>query len=264
VSKGSDAKSGGAATSARRPVGKTGYGIDDPRIIAELLIAGVLSVAVGIIISAYTASSNPKTADTALLVGPGVGFLIFVVVAALYWSSRLGKPRELTKMISNLPWGGDEVILDLGCGRGLATVMAAKKLKTGQAVGFDLWSKSRISGNDPQSVLANAAREKVESRTSAVKGSSVHLPFVDGSVGVILSGVAVHNLAPRKQRKDLFIEMNRVLKDGGRIGILDAGNGGEYSTLLKELGMTDVEMHRLRFSSFPPFHVVLARKPYEA
>ena len=56
--------------------------------------------------------------------------------------------------------------------------------------------------------------------------------------------------------------MTRVLKEGGRVGILDAGNGNEYSAFLQEMGMRDVEMHRLRFSSFPPFHVVIARKPY--
>ncbi|HXW95768.1 MAG TPA: class I SAM-dependent methyltransferase [Nitrososphaerales archaeon] len=246
----------------RRPTGKTGYGIDDPRTVAELLIAGILAVAVGIIISAYTASSSPKTADAALIGGTGVGFLIFVVVAALYWSSRLGKPREMAKLVLSIPWGGEEVVLDLGCGRGLATVMAAKKLQTGYAVGVDMYHKSRVSGNDPRSVLANAARENVGPRVVAVKGSPVQLPFSDGSFDVIISGVAVHSLAPRRHRDVLFSEMVRVLKDGGRVGILDAGNGNEYSALLQRTGMRDIQMHRLRFSSFPPFHVVIARKPY--
>jgi len=253
---------GGAADETKRPHGKTGYGVDDPRTIAELLIAGVLAVAVGIIISAYTASSSPRTADAALIGGPGVGFLVLVVVAALYWSSRLGKPREMTKLVGSIPWGGEEVVLDLGCGRGLATVMAAKKLEGGYAVGVDTWPKARVSGNDPHSVLANATREKVGAKVLAVKAQSTQLPFADQSVDVIVSGVALHHIVPRKQRKPLFAEMTRILKDGGRVGILDAGNGYEYSALLQDLGMRDVEMHRLRFSSFPPFHVVMARKPY--
>jgi len=243
-------------------LGKTGYGIDDPRILAELLVAGVLAVAVGIIISAYTASSSPREADAALIGGPGVGFLILAVAAALYWSSKLGKTREMTKLINSIPWGGDEVVLDLGCGRGLATVMTAKKLEKGYAVGDDTWSKARVSGNDPLSVLANATRENVGGRVFAVKGQATQLPFADKSFDVIVSGVAIHHLVPRKQREGLFAEMARVLKDGGRVGILDAGNGIEYSALLQDMGMRDVEMHRLRFSSFPPFHMVLARKPY--
>jgi len=262
VSTGFDVNSEATPGSKRGLAGKPGYGIDEPRTIIELGIAGILSVAVGIIISAYTASTSPRTADTALLVGPGVGFLILVVVSALYWSSRLGKPRELSKLINNIPWGGEEIVLDLGCGRGIATVMAAKKLETGCAIGVDMWSKARVYGNDPQSVLANGVVENVASRLSAVKGSSGQLPFADNSVDVILSGLAVHNLAPRGRRKGLFVEMSRVLKDGGRIGILDAGNGTEYSALMREIGMRDVQTHRLRFSSFPPFHVVIARKPY--
>jgi ubiquinone/menaquinone biosynthesis C-methylase UbiE len=141
-------------------------------------------------------------------------------------------------------------------------VLAAKRLRTGYAVGVDLFSSARVWGNDPRSVLANAAQEKVESRVSALRGSAVRLPLANRSVDVILSGAAVHHLAPRAQREGLFLEMARVLKDGGRIGILDAGNGNEYSAILNKIGMRDIAMHRMRFSGFPPFHVVLARKPY--
>jgi SAM-dependent methyltransferase len=244
------------------PKGKIGYGIDDPRTLIELGAAGILSVVVGLLITTYTSSTNPRAAETALLVGPAVGFLILVVAVLLFWSSRLGKVREMTKIVGNIPWGGEEVVLDLGCGRGLATVLAAKKLHAGYAVGVDVWSKARISGNDPHSVLTNADHEKVGSKISAVKGLSAQLPLADRSVDVILSASMVHHLAPRRQREGLFVEMSRVLKDGGRIGILDAGNGNQYVAILNKIGMRDIEMHRLRFSSFPPFHVVLARKPY--
>ena len=263
MSKGDTIRAGrGMLSPAKHPAGKTGYGVDEPRTLVELLIAGILAVVVGIIISAYTAPSSPRTADAALIGGSGVGFLILAVMAALYWSSRLGKPREMTKLVNSIPWGGEEVVLDLGCGRGLATIMAAKKMETGLAVGVDTWSKSRVSGNDPHSVLANASEEQIESRVAAVKGASVQLPFADGSFDVILSGLAIHHLVPRRHRDVLFAEIKRVLKDGGRVGILDAGNGLEYSTLLQAKGLRDIEMHRLRFSSFPPFHVVVARKPY--
>jgi arsenite methyltransferase len=262
VSTGQSSKDKGWIPASAIPTGKEGYGIDDPRTIIELFVAGALAIAVGIIISAYTSASNPRAADTALLVGPGVGFLILVVAVALFWSSRLGKARELVKLIDDIPWGGDEVVLDLGCGRGLAMVTAAKRLRDGYAVGVDVWSKARVWGNDPRSIFANAVLEKVESRVSPVKGFAAQLPFPDRSVDVILSSVSVHNVVPRKQRKALFAEMARVLKDGGRVGILDQGNGTEYADLLNKSGLRDIQMHRLRFSSFPPFHVVQARKPY--
>ena len=242
--------------------GKTGYGIDDPGTIIELVVAGILSVSVGIIIPYYTSSSRPGVAEVAFLAGPGIGFLILVVAVALFWSSRLGKVREMMKAVNDLPWGGGEVVLDLGCGRGLATVLAAKKLEAGYAVGVDTWSKSRVWGNDPDSVYANAKEAGVDSKVSVLMANSIQLPIASRSVDVILSAVSIHHLAPRKSRGVLFREMARVLKDGGRVGILDAGNGDEYTRLLGEAGLRDIQMHRLRFSSFPPFHVVVARKPY--
>lgn len=252
----------GQGSGPARQTGRVGYGVDEPRTIAELAIAGVLAIMTGFILSAYTVNTNHAAAEVALLAGPGVGFLILVVTVALYWSSRLGKPREMVKIVENLPWGGGEVVLDLGCARGLATVLSAQKLGSGFVVAFDMWSRARVSGNDPQSVIANAEASTVQDRVTPVKGSPVNLPLASGSVDVILSGVALHHMAPRKHREALFVEMARVLKEGGRVGILDAGNGFEYSYIMDKIGLRDIQMHRLRFSSFPPFHVVLGRKPY--
>ena len=238
-----------------------GWGIDDHRTIIELIVAGILAVVVGVLISGYTTSSNPAVAELGLLVGPAVGGLILVVAAALFWSSRLGKVREMDEVLANIPFGGDEVVLDIGCGRGLGMVKVAGKLRSGISVGIDTWQKSHLSGTSPKAALANASALKVSGRVSAVKGVSTQLPIVSGTIDVIVSGVAIHRV-PRKDRHSLFSEMKRVLKEGGRVGILDAGNGNEYSNLLKENGFADISAHRLRFSGFPPFHIVMARKPY--
>jgi SAM-dependent methyltransferase len=229
-----------------------------------LAVAGILSVVIGFVISFYTSVSQPEYARLGLLVGPGVGLLILAVATSLYWSSRLGKVREMEKLISDIPWGGEEVVLDLGCGRGLGMILSAKLLKSGYAVGVDTWQRSHLSGNTPRSIWTNAKVEGVLGKVSAVKSIPLLLPFPDQTVDIVVSGVAVHRLVPRKQRAVLFAEMFRVLKDGGRIGILDAGNGPEYSRILDHVGMRDIEIHRLRFSGFPPFHVVVARKPYGA
>jgi SAM-dependent methyltransferase len=236
--------------------------VDEHRVIFMLCVAGVLSIFIGFLTSAYTFAARPEYARLALLIGPSVGFLIISVAVLLYWSSKLGKVREMEKVVSNVPWGGGEVVLDLGCGRGLAMVKSAKRLVDGYAVGVDVWSRAHLSGNNPKSIWSNAKAEGVEDKVSAVKGMSRQLPFADSTFDVVLSGVSIHHQVPKRARRELFAEMARVLKDGGRVGILDAGNGPRYSELLKEVGMYDIEIHRLRFSSFPPFHIVLARKPY--
>jgi SAM-dependent methyltransferase len=242
--------------------GKIGYGIDEPRSIVELLLAGGLSIAVGFDIAAYTAHTNPPLARLGLLVGPAVGFLVLAVAAALYWSSEQGKVVEMSKLVADIPWGGEEVVLDLGCGRGLGMVLASKRLEGGYSVGVDLWQKSHLTGNNPSSIWANAAQEGVQSSVAPMKADTVSLPLKDSSVDVILSALSLHRLIRKKDRVVAFTEIARVLKQGGRIGIIDAGNGGEYSRVFREVGLSDISVRRIRFSSFPPFHVVLARKPF--
>jgi arsenite methyltransferase len=243
--------------------GKVGYGIDEPRSIVELLVAGCSSVIVGLAVSVYSASINPDIVRLAVIVGPAVGFLLFAVAIALYYSSRQGKITEMRKVVSDIPWGGDEVVLDLGCGRGLGMVFASRRLDGGYSVGVDLWRRSHLSGNDPKSIWANASKEGVQERVYPVKADPSHLPFAGSSVDVILSASSLHRLVRRKERQAAFGEMARVLKYGGRIGIVDAGNGGDYASLLRSHGMTEVVVRRLRFSSFPPLHVVSARKPFQ-
>ena len=239
-----------------------GWGIDEHRTIIELFAAGILAVVAGLVTSDYTSETQPALAKLGLIVGPAVGGLVLVVAAALFWSSRLGKVREMERLLARIPFGGEEVVLDLGCGRGLGMVKVASKLNSGVAVGVDTWQKSQLWGNNPKSIWANARMAHVAAKVAPVKAASLHLPLVSKSVDVIISGVSIHRIVKRKERPALFAEMTRVLKEGGRVGILDAGNGNVYSAMLKANGLTDIEMHRMRFSGFPPFHIVLARKPY--
>ena len=85
-------------------------------------------------------------------------------------------------------------------------------------------------------------------RVAPIKADPGSLPFVDSSVDAVLSALSLHRLIRRKSRTVVFTEIARVLKEGGRIGILDAGNGGQYSMVLHQLGMTDIHVRRLRFS----------------
>ena len=259
---GTEGEAGSRATLSAAPVGKLGYGVDEPRSIIELVLAGALSIAVGFVIAAYTAQSDAALARLGLLVGPGVGFLVLAVAAALYWSSQQGKITEMLKLVADIPWGGDEVVLDVGCGRGLGMVMAGKRLQGGCSIGVDLWQRSHLSGNDPSSIWANATNEGVRGMVAPVKADTVTLPLADSSVDVVLSALSLHRLIKKKDRIVAFAEIARVLKQGGRIGIVDAGNGREYSKVLREVGMSDISVRHIRFSSFPPFHVVLARKPF--
>jgi SAM-dependent methyltransferase len=254
----------GRVTSPVPVMGKLGYGVDEPRSIIELMLAGALAITAGFVIASYTFRTDAALARFGLVIGPGVGFLILAVAAALFWSSERGKVTEMSKLVAEIPWGGDEVVLDLGCGRGLGMVLSSKRLGGGYSVGVDLWQKSHLTGNDPSSIWANASKEGVQTRVAPVKADTVTLPLANSSVDVILSALSLHRLIRKKDRVRAFSEIARVLKQGGRIGIIDAGNGGEYSKVLRQVGFIDVSVRHIRFSSFPPFHVVSARKPFGA
>jgi SAM-dependent methyltransferase len=259
---GPGSEAGGKVASPVPVVGKLGYGVDEPRSIIELTLAGALAITAGFVVAFYASRTDAPLARFGLVIGPGVGLLVLAVAAALFWSSRKGKVTEMSKLVAEIPWGGDEVVLDLGCGRGLGMVMSSKQLGNGYSVGVDLWQKSHLTGNDPSSIWANAAQEGVKGRVAPVKADTVTLPLADSSVDVILSALSLHRLIRKKDRIKAFSEIARVLKQGGRIGIIDAGNGGEYAKVLREVGMSDVSVRHIRFSSFPPFHVVQARKPF--
>jgi hypothetical protein len=88
-------------------------------------------------------------------------------------SSRSGKLRERDRLLDDLPWRGDEWVLDVGCGRrGLLLIGAARRLTTGRAVGLDLWRRQDQAGNDPASTMANAEVEGVAERVELRDGDA--------------------------------------------------------------------------------------------
>jgi arsenite methyltransferase len=126
--------------------------------------------------------------------------------AAAFASLGCGNPIA----VANLYEG--EVVLDLGSGGGIDVILSAKRVgPTGRAYGLDM--------TDEMLALAQKnAEEAGISNAVFLKGVIEDVPLPSQSVDVVISNCVI-NLSTDKPA--VLMEMARVLKPGGRIGVTD-------------------------------------------
>jgi arsenite methyltransferase len=234
------------------------YGLDAPGLVRFFLIFGAAFLVIGFGLIAW----NKNRAVGA------IGFTIFFTGLPFFaqgwlmiFSSKAGKLKARDKLLDDLHLRGDETVLDVGCGRGLLLLGAAKRLNSGKAVGLDLWSQQDLADNRSAATMENARIEGVEQRVEIHNGDMRKMPFADGTFDAIVSSNAIHNIYDREGRRQAIGEIVRVLKSGGQVALLDFRHTGEYAEDLKAAGMRDVERSGLGFWIFPPVRVVRGKKP---
>ena len=112
--------------------------------------------------------------------------------------------------------GPGEVMVDLGSGSGIDCFIAAKKVgPDGKVIGIDMTDPMlAVANRNLTPVAQNLGFDVVEFR----KGYLERIPVEDASVDLITSNCVI-NLSPDKRA--VFSEMWRILKDHGRIAISD-------------------------------------------
>jgi arsenite methyltransferase len=220
---------------------KPDYGIDAPGVVRNLFLAAVA----GLLLWASIAAGLWSGVVGIFQVGPaGLGVAIGCLGMGVYmfWSSRFGKLKERDEFLDHVEWQGNETVLDVGCGRGLLLVGAAKRLGNGgKAFGIDLWQTQDLSGNRPEAALENARLEGVAEGVEVKTADMRSIPFPDGTFDVVISKEAIHNVYARPERATALREIARVLKPGGVVVISDVRHFHEYVTELKNLGLVGVE-----------------------
>jgi SAM-dependent methyltransferase len=225
-------------------VERADYGQDAPGVVRNLAIAGLaalllaLAPRMGLMPSEFVwrPAENVVIAFpiAQMAGGSAAGFLF--AAAGMVWGSRRGKLDEREKMLDRIPWKGDEQVLDVGCGRGLLLIGAAKRLKSGRATGVDLWQAEDLSGNRPDVPLRNAALEGVAERVVVETADMRRLPFPDASFDVVVSRAAIHNLYKAPDRAAAIREIARVLKPGASAVISDIRHHPEYVRTFQQSG----------------------------
>jgi len=110
------------------------------------------------------------------------------------------------------PLNPGETVVDLGCGAGFDTLLAARRVgPTGQVIGVDM---TQAMIHKARTAAAEAGVSNIELR----KGFAEQLPVENEGIDVVISN-GVINLCPDKLivMKEIF----RVLRPGGRIQIGD-------------------------------------------
>ncbi|MGH3056180.1 MAG: class I SAM-dependent methyltransferase, partial [Gaiellaceae bacterium] len=112
------------------------YGIDAPRVIRNLALIGA-----GLVLIAMFLPSLTIGQVTFRLRGMGytTGLACMAEAGLMLVYARWGKYRHRDRMLALHKWRGDEQVLDVGTGRGLLMVGAARRLTSGHSVGTDVW-----------------------------------------------------------------------------------------------------------------------------
>ena len=187
------------------------------------------------------------------------GFCVAEGILMLLYA-KWGKFRHRDRMLNMVPWRGDEQVLDVGTGRGLLLIGAARRLTSGRGTGIDVWSTKDLSGNSLARTQTNVEVEGVKEKVTLKSEDARRLSFPDASFDLVLSNLCIHNIPDTEGRAQACREIARVLKPGGTALISDFIKTGFYQKIFAESGLK-VSRTGMNLLSFPPLRVIKAEKP---
>lgn len=193
------------------------YRYNVPMVIKLMAVVGVILVVVGI--GAIVVDEFSVLAALAI-VGGGLLIAPRMIVTSILRTFQDLRYHIRDAIVLGVQWRGDEHVLDIGVGSGLMLFECAKQLKSGRAVGIDLF-KDGSGGGDAQTFWRNATHEGVKDQVELEIADASKMPFEDNSFDVIVSTSVFHHMGGAEVREQVAREIVRVLKPNGRVLVYD-------------------------------------------
>ncbi len=189
------------------------------------------------------------------------GIYLFLPGFLMLIYSLFGKYKHRDRMLNMISWRGDEQVLDVGTGKGLLMIGAAKKLTSGKSTGIDIWNADDLTGNNVENAIKNAEIEGVKDKVEVKNENAMAMGFADNSFDVILSNLCLHNIYNKEGRVSACKEIARVLKNGGTALISDFRHTKEYKLNFDQLGLQATLLTANYLTTFPALRILMIKKP---
>jgi SAM-dependent methyltransferase len=236
------------------------YGIDKPERVRALGMVGLVLVGTGLAQFIALQGSVAVWPELVMSICLWLGILALVAAGVMLWSSKSGKYGLAWRMLEEMKWRGREKVLDVGCGRGLLTIMAARKAPLGEVVGMDVWSQEELSENSIEAAMENAVAERVADIVRFEDGDVTNLRYGPNSFDKIVSSFCLHAIGKRSERNLALARLIKLLRPGGEIAILDILHTREYKKVFEEQGLRNIRRSPMKFLYCLPTRYLIAEK----
>ncbi len=250
------------------PGGKADYGLDSPGLIRNLCLLGLAEMGLTLVLP-----TRLKKACKGLrwwMVVAGIGTL-YPPLKMYYYSKQL-KYKHRDRLLDLAELQPDSRVLDIGSGRGLLAIGAAKRSPGMRVTAVDLWQPQDLTGNSEEALRSNIDLEEVGGRVHVYEANARKLPFKQGSFDVVLSNLYLHSIGENmgikgaigksyqeQERARALTEITRMLAPGGRAVISDSRYIDEDAAELTRLGLA-VTVHGPFRNTVPAQKILIAVK----
>lgn len=252
------------------PGGKADYGLDSPQTLRNYALQNAVEWALTLFFPIkFKNQKINKWLRLGLLLS-AAGRVITIIV--LYYGSKQQKFKQRDKLLSLAELRPDARVLDLGAGRGLLAIGAAKRSPGIKVTAVDTWLSKELTGNSEEALRSNIDLEEVGGRVHVYEADARKLPFEKDAFDLVLSNRYLHTIGAntgvkgvigqsyrQQERAKALDEIARVLAPGGRAVLSDSQFIDEAAAELTRLGLA-VTVHGPFRNTVPAQKILIADK----